>query len=344
MKGKKWNMGKSIGIMIGLLSMSLTGCGGQDQSYDQAAIEAEINRMIAEGKLIDVAEMDAFDEQALEMIENSDLPDIFEGETGTDQGEGKLEFPEKASTPEFVASNGPDTIEIDEETYYRLGTEQYPAGEYIFIADTEYGGYTVRMDDSEHTIVAIDTGYYKVFDTLNGQYISWTDGKIYPIDKAPTITKTEKGAYPEGRYKVGVQIPAGEYVVKGDYVSLTSYMGLSEQDSAAGYCSSVRSAIIKVNDGQYLEAYGSDLYPLEATADLKPADGIYKEGTYKVGIHMPPGTYCLKTIATSAYAQIFNDAYMLGREDELALAEPETTFTVEEGQYVIITGGEAVAQ
>ena len=120
-------------------------------------------------------------------------------------------------------------------------------------------------------------------------------------------------------------------------------MGLSYNDSAVGFCSNVRSAIITVDEGQYIEATWGDLYPLELTADLKPADGVYKEGAYKVGFHMSAGTYKLKATVDRAYVDIYNDGYMVGRGDKFVVAETITTFTVSEGQFVVIVGGEATA-
>ena len=144
---------------------------------------------------------------------------------------------------------------------------------------------------------------------------------------------------------MGVQIPAGEYVSKGDSVSLQTYADLSgEYDSKLEYSSGARSAIITVDEGQYIDSVWGDIYPIELTADLKPEDGVYMDGMYKVGFHMPAGTYKLTADAQSAYAEIFYDSYQIYRADEVGIAEPETTFTVKEGQYVRITGGEAVAQ
>ena len=269
---------------------------------------------------------------------------MSEGKEETTQSEESLKLA-KAELAEFVQSDGPDTIVIEDFTYYKIG-KMYEPGEYVLVpSEGDLVSYSIIMDDEAYTpLLSDNTKGYTVFNTLEGQYISISGGEIYPIDKAPKIKKTADGAYPEGLYKAGVQIPAGEYVGRGDYPSLTTYAGLSDNDLPIGYCSNTRSAIITVDEGEYIKATWGDIYPLESTADLRPIDGIYKEGTYKVGFHMPAGTYQLKATTGRAYVDIYNDGYMLGRGDEFVVADPETYFTVRNGQFVMIVGGEAATQ
>lgn len=328
--------------MILAISLSLGACGNANSESYKEEIDKEIARMIADGELIDVVAQEEFDKQVAAIIEESDIGGVFEEEPV----DKEVKIPEKAEMPAFVKSDGPDTIEIDGCTYYKIG-DKYQPGEYVIVADEgESSRLSVIMDDEEYTLVAYDSGNsYQVFDTLNGQYIYFDHGKIYPISEAPEVKKTEDGAYPEGIYNVGVQLPAGEYVCKGDYISLETFVDLTgEYDSNLGYSSGAKSAIITVDEGQYIKSVWGDIYPIELTEDLKSKDGVYLDGMYKVGFHMPAGTYKLKADANSAYAQIYNDSYQSRREDELAIAEPETTFTVKDGQYVRISGGEAVAQ
>ena len=328
--------------MILTVSLSLGACGNANAESYEEEINKEIVRMIADGELIDVAAQEEFDKEIAAIIEESDIGSVFEEEPV----DTEVKVPEKAEIPAFVKSNGPDTMDIDGWTYYKIG-DKYQPGEYVMVANEgESPNLSVIMDDEEHTLVAYDSGnLYQVFDTLNGQYIYFDGGKIYPISEAPEVKKTEDGAYPEGVYNVGVQLPAGEYVCKGDFISLETFVDLTgEYDSQLGYSSGARSAIITVDEGQYIKSVWGDIYPIELTEDLKPKDGVYLDGMYKVGFHMPAGTYKLKADADSAYAQIYNDSYQSRREDELAIAEPEATFTVTDGQYVSISGGDAAAQ
>lgn len=341
MRVKRFYKKMLISSAVLIASFNLVACGNI-QNYDEE-IEKGIGRMVEDRELIDVATMEEFDKQVAVLIEDTDLSSIFEEGETVDLEESQKS--EKAEVADFVESDGPDTIVIDGFTYYKIGKE-YKPGEYVMVANEgDSAAYSVIMDDEEHTLILSDsTEGYAVFDTLEGQYIKFDRGQIYPIDEAPEIKKTVDGAYPEGTYKAGVQIPAGEYVAKGDYPSLSTYVGLSYNDTSVGFCSNARSAIITVNDGQYIEAKWGDLYPLEITTNLKPADGIYKEGTYKVGFHMPAGTYQLKANVDRAYVDIYNNGYMVGRGDEFIVSEPETTFTVSDGQFVVIVGGEASAQ
>lgn len=331
-------------IGAGVICTGLVACGGSTSvSYDEQ-IEKEIARMIADGELIDVAAEEAFDKQISDMFESGELglDGLFEEGSGQ-----QVEEVVEKEKPVFVESSGPDTLEIDGDIYQKIGAN-FPPGEYVILPEGETGNsyFNVIKDDETRTVVAFGGNEtIDIFDTLDGQYITISSGKVYPIDSAPLPTPNEKGGYKAGMYKAGVQIPAGEYVVRGDSPTAYTYRDLmNEYESDLGFVSAQRDVIMQVDEGHYIEAVWGELYPIALTEDLKPADGVYRDGMYKVGFHIPAGTYKLKADATTAYAQIYKDSYNASREEDFVQAEPEGTFTLKEGQYVIITGGEAVAQ
>ncbi len=314
-----------IGISIVVIALMLGGCNSGSKETFEQALQKEIDRRVAAGELAYPEEVETIvveEESAQEELVGYDL-------------EGNP-----------VEIDGVDVVQSGEVVLYRLGG-LYPPGEYVAVAndDERMAYYAVSIDPEGEIIVTNgSTETSVVFDTLDGEYIQYEDCKIYPIDKAPEVKKTAKGAYPESTYKVGAQIPAGEYVVKGNAASATiyAYLDPNDSDSKLSYWSSNKCVIVTVKDGEYLEAVWGDIYPIEDTADLKPADGIYKDGMYKVGFHMPAGTYKLTADVDTGYAEIYSSNTGESGRDNLIVAEPETTFTVKEGQYVTIAAGKAV--
>ena len=315
----------SVIAMVGMLS----GCN-QGGSYEQA-LQKEIDRRVESGELAYPSEEIA-----------SYVP-----EEETEEQEEKIVGYDIDGNP--VEVDGVDVIQYEDTIYYRLGG-YYQSGEYVAVVDEgeDSGYYSVTMEANPDIIVRIgcvNQGELEIFDTLDGKYISFTHCKAYTLDQAPEVKKTEDGAYPEGIYKIGVQIPAGEYVVRGNAPAVQILADLNEDsDSGVAYFRSNKSAIATVKDGEYIKAVHGDIYPIELTEDLKSSNGIYKEGMYKVGFHMPAGTYKLKADVDTAYAEIYNTNNAETKIEKRIKAEPEDSFTVQDGQYVVIIGGKATLQ
>ncbi len=320
---------KSIVILtIGIMIVVLGGCNSEKGNFE-AALQQEIDKRVASGEL-------AYPEE-------NEEAEVIEAVDTTDEEEKLMGYDLEGNPVEI---DGVDVIETDGEVFYRLGG-LYPSGEYVAILDKDESDsyYCVTIGPSDDIIVTNgSTKNSIVFDTLDGEYIRYRGCKLYPIDEAPKVEKTADGSYPESTYKVGTQIPAGEYAVRGNSVSAKIVADLTEDsDADLGYWSSNKCVIFKVEDGQYVKARG-DIYPIELTEDLKAADGIYKDGMYKVGFHMPAGTYKIKADVDTAYVEIYNENTPGADREERIIAEPEQTFTVKEGQYVIIIGGRATLQ
>ncbi len=327
MKYRTFNLKGMIGLSTLLCVTLLSGCNDQKETFEQA-LQKEIDRRIEAGELAYPTE--------------EDVTEVSESLGGEEENPIAYNM-----HGEQVPIDGEDVIKVDNYTIrYRLG-DIYEPGEYVIVPNEgEDAYYSVSMDKEGQVIVTNgDSSTYYVMDTLDGAYLELYGCKAYPINEAPKPPKTTDGAYPESRYKVGVQIPAGEYVVKGNAPSATILGDLiGDYDSTLGYFSNTKSAIVSVKEGEYLESKYGDIYPIELTKDLQPSDGIYKDGMYKVGFHMPAGTYVLKADVDTAYVEIYDHVDVDGTKVEDLKAEPEITFTVKEGQYVSIIGGQATLQ
>ncbi|ADZ85827.1 hypothetical protein [Cellulosilyticum lentocellum] len=323
---------KSIMIAIlGTMIVILGGCSSDKKGNFEEALQKEIDKRVASGEL-------AYPEETNE-TQVSQTTD-----STTDEEEKLIAYDLKGNPVEI---DGKDVIEAEGKIFYRLGG-LYPLGEYVAVSDKgDFSSYyCVTIGPSEDIIVTNgSTENSVVFDTQDGEYISYQGCKLYPIDEAPEVEKTADGAYPASTYKVGTQIPAGEYVAKGNSVIVNIEADLTDDsDANLGIWGSNKCAVFKVEDGQYIQTTSGDIYPIELTEDLKAADGIYKDGMYKVGFHMPAGTYKLQADVDTAYAEIYNENTPGADREEVITAEPEQTFTVKEGQYVIVTGGRATLQ
>lgn len=102
--------------------------------------------------------------------------------------------------------------------------------------------------------------------------------------------------YTDGNYKVGVDIPAGDYAftcahrdINPDAVGVATSMSSSADDSL----SSEGREYIRVKAGQTLNLLNADMIPLSDAGKLFPVNGKYQPNTYRVGIDIPAGKYKL---------------------------------------------------
>lgn len=109
---------------------------------------------------------------------------------------------------------------------YKVGTD-IPAGEYVLVADsTAYFQIAKDSTGTMDSVLANDNFDNRSIITVKaGQYLTMNDCTAYAFNDAPKVTPGNDGYLPEGMYKVGVDIPAGEYKVSTDdqgYVEVSS--------------------------------------------------------------------------------------------------------------------------
>ncbi|WP_195990175.1 hypothetical protein [Clostridium sp. D53t1_180928_C8] len=148
-----------------------------------------------------------------------------------------------------------------------------------------------------------------------------------------------------GTYKIGTDLPAGEYLffAKGiGYIEVTS-------DSTGSLDSIITNDNVKghkyitVNDGEYLKIRSGEFYAVADAPSVVPEDGIYKDGTYIVGKDIPAGEY--KVTLTSSigmgYIEVSSDSR--GTFDSIITNDnlmEDSYITVEDGQYLKLSGAE----
>lgn len=167
------------------------------------------------------------------------------------------------------------------------------------------------------------------------------------VQDTPQETENEKAAafIKEGMYKIGSDLPAGEYILFNETV-LPSYYQVTT-DSTGSLESIVSNdnfngnRYITVSEGQYLEFREAKGYTLENAPELKPVNGRYEEGMYKVGRDIDPGEYKLIPISesVSSYVEVAKDSkgsvYSIVSNDNF---QSEKYISISKGQYIKLIG------
>ncbi|WP_010289141.1 SH3 domain-containing protein [Kurthia massiliensis] len=191
---------------------------------------------------------------------------------------------------------------------YKVGVD-LPAGEYKLYTDA-YGSVGVYEDAAKSIGVAGFTfrnfGYVTV---ENGQYVQFEDAFAVPIaDAKPYNLEENEGKYSSGLYKVGYDIPSGQYDLyrmRTGYGHVTQYVEANKRnvtfsekfdDDNENYIGTY--TIASYGYVEFEEAYGVLAEKAETTPDpsLELQSGYYQNGK---DFYLPPGTYLLDPYWTS---------------------------------------------
>lgn len=161
-------------------------------------------------------------------------------------------------------------------------------------------------------------------------------GDSNPVATTPAEPEPEN-AFKSGMYKVGSDIPAGEYVLitSGDaYFAITSDSSGSLESILANDNFTSRS-IVSVSDGQYLELTACKAYPFAEAPAVDKSNGILESGMYKVGVDIPAGEYKVESINSMGYLEVSSDSrHTLNSIVTNDNFEGSKYITVKDGQYL----------
>ena len=155
----------------------------------------------------------------------------------------------------------------------------------------------------------------------------------------PTPTTSLK----DGTYQVGTDIEPGEYLVFSNGITLlenTKNQSGNPESIVFNVALDGRShTYVTLLEGEYFTLKGGEMYPVASAPTIKPANGIYKDGQYKVGTDIPAGSYTLLVEDESDIG--FYEISKNSRQDMMDLlvsdvVEGETSITVTNGQYLTI--------
>lgn len=140
---------------------------------------------------------------------------------------------------------------------YRVGID-IPAGDYYAVTEkSDRSGYYCKYADSTQNDIEDNDNFknFTFFRCYDGQYLKLSRCKIIPIENAPVFSP-DNGVYGEGMYRVGIDMPEGEYKFtvadgksKGYYCAYTdiTYNDIEDNDNFDG------AAYYTVKNGQYLK-------------------------------------------------------------------------------------------
>lgn len=147
---------------------------------------------------------------------------------------------------------------------YKIG-QDVPAGIYCIAANSSCY-YEVSKDSSGELDSIIQNGNTDTFafvEVKDGQYLTVERGTFAPADEIEPI-QPQGGKWGEGMYRIGVDIPAGEYKVVCNDERYSAYIAVLSNVSGG-----IRAIVtndnfdgekyITVKDGQYLEVSRADV-------------------------------------------------------------------------------------
>lgn len=153
--------------------------------------------------------------------------------------------PEKPNTPSIPSYS---------EGMYKVGST-IPAGEYVIYASNEWGGYFEVCEDSTGLLSSIifndNFDYNSIITVKNGEYLKLE--RCYAVPASSVKISSSK----DGMFRVGIDIPAGEYLLLptsefGGYYEVTtdsrhSLASIVSNDNFNG------PEYVTVSNGQYLK-------------------------------------------------------------------------------------------
>lgn len=159
-------------------------------------------------------------------------------------------------------------------------------------------------------------------------------------EQQPAESQDELEQYADGMYKVGADIPAGEYILDP---SATAYYQVASD--SAGTLESIVSndnfsgtRYITVSDGQYLTLTSCTAYPASYVSEGKVKNDNLSGGMYKVGVDIEAGEYKV-TPDGDGYYEV--DSSSVGTLDSIVANEnfsSDVYVTVSDGQYLKLSG------
>lgn len=259
--------------------------------------------------------------------------------------------PVKVTEPKVETNKKIDSYSWNADGTYKCGNGDgyLVPGEY-YIVRTGASVCTVTITNGKGKGMTRDIENDTLATLKNGYTVAIKGGKIIHVSKA-TPGADHNGSYVTGIYKVGRDIPAGEYIARRN-PSAPYAAGLTFRKSTdyfSGESLDMRTVdaptYITLVAGEYVEVAQGSLKPATNQSIAKEnSDGSYSSGMYKVGVDIAPGKYMLTPLTSNAMYNIYKDS--LYNSDSLLKSATGLKNTVEvkleKGQYIEFTGAKII--
>lgn len=318
----------------GIISFMMGTYSDSDINYDEdfEKIINSIEKVTVEG--------------VMKKLEKSGIPIeyqiIYTDETDPN-GEGNHDYLEKGN---FADSR-------IEENYSK--EEPLSGSIEVFRTDEE----AVARADYLESLSALDSFAYRIISgnillRLNDNYtddqiqefVNIIDGSVHSksssdfgdlkesLNQAEEPKETESAGYSGGMYKIGADMPAGEYLITsaGGYLEVSSDSSGS-LDSIITNDNYTNRTYITVQEGQYLKFDGTAI-PVADAAGYTASGGTYPEGMYLVGKDIPAGEYKISSSGRGYYEVSANSSGTLDAIITNENFDSDVYLTVSDGQYL----------
>ena len=162
---------------------------------------------------------------------------------------------------------------------------------------------------------------------------------VVPVEQQPVAQDEPKNYFANGQFKVGVDLPAGEYLAVG-----TGYVEVAKSSSGDVFGILVNDNLIDeqryvvVADGEYVKLMGDlKLYPANIAPKLDTS-GKLQAGQYKVGVDIRAGEYKI-ALGGGGYFALTKDTRHAYVKNQFTNEGGQFYITVADGQYLQIKNG-----
>ena len=171
---------------------------------------------------------------------------------------------------------------------------------------------------------------YRLRDQLNAQ--------IGMLEQAG-----EQQVYDSGSYRVGTDIPAGDYVLTENENAMFASVIVRESDAEDSNLLAHHlinhQLVVRLQPDTWLTLSEAKAYPISQAPKIE--DGVTGEGGYLVGVQIPAGVYavCLTEKAPLSSYSIYDD--IIGTNAQLIKFEvvhEAMTIELHDGEYVELSG------
>lgn len=224
-------------------------------------------------------------------------------------------------------------------------------------SDKESNLYFVKLDGKMFTIEKISGGLdkIKVGDKVDWRGITSDNNGLVKIYLETEIAHQEENkkeevkeekkeepeevqGYTEGMYKVGVDIPAGEYRI---FAKNNCYVECAK-DSSATLESIIfnenlyyENMYVTLKDGEYFKMTSGIMYKIKHAPKSAPDE--IEDGMYKAGVDIEPGEYKVVLTKSEGYYEVSADSR---HQTESIVTNSNITtdvyITIQDGQYITL--------
>ncbi|MHB9150157.1 MAG: hypothetical protein ACYC33_08800 [Thermoleophilia bacterium] len=186
-------------------------------------------------------------------------------------------------------------------------------------------------------------------DTTQTTASATTQSTTSTTEPPSTTTEPEpkEVGFDAGMYKVGADIPAGEYVLIAGAGS--AYFQITKDSS--GTLESIvandnfsNQSIVTLKDGQYITSNDARLVPSAQAVPAELVDGRLPEGMYRVGFDLPAGEYKVIPDGSGYFEIDSNSSHTLEGIISNENFDTERYVTVKDGQYLKLSGASVVVK